>query len=78
MSKQVTERQLDQMRHALGLNYGKEMTRNNYYTDSDDLEWNDLVEKGYAVKRSGWDDESAYYHVTDEGKNIVLSEDGCI
>ncbi|MOA68743.1 hypothetical protein D3C78_1965220 [compost metagenome] len=56
------------MRHALGLNYDEKPTRNYFYTDADDKNWNDLVEKGYARKRQGWDKESAYFFVTYEGK----------
>jgi hypothetical protein len=73
MSEQnkITDSQREQMEHALGLNRDPKPTRNNYYTDADDRDWNDLVEKGYAVKRKGWDDESAYFHVTDEGKKVI-------
>lgn len=73
MSEQnkITELQREEMRHALGLDRSPEPTRNNYYSDADDKEWNDLVEKGYAIKRPGWDDESAYFHVTDEGKKLL-------
>ena len=70
----ITNVQREEMKHALGLNYGKKITRNNFYTDADDADWNDLVEKGYAVKRNGWDDESAYFHITDAGKKLILEE----
>jgi len=63
----LTDTQIEEMKHALGLNYSKTKTRNYFYTDADDREWNDLVEKGFAVKRKGWDEESAYFHVTDAG-----------
>ncbi|MNW53468.1 hypothetical protein D3C74_310300 [compost metagenome] len=67
----LTEVQREEMRHALGLNYDKKPTRNYFYTDADDSDWNDLVEKGYARKRPGWDEESAYFSVTDEGKKVL-------
>ncbi|OAB26236.1 hypothetical protein PMSD_25990 [Paenibacillus macquariensis subsp. defensor] len=73
MNDKITESQLEQMRHALGLNYSNEQTRNYFYTDANDPEWNDLVTKGYAIKRNGWDDESAYYYVSEEGKELVLA-----
>jgi hypothetical protein len=63
----LTDTQIEEMKHALGLNYSKTQTRNYFYTDADDREWNDLVEKGFAVKRKGWDEESAYFRLTDEG-----------
>lgn len=68
---QITEVQKEEMKHALGLNYDQKETRNYFYTDADDKEWNDLVEKGFARKRPGWDDESAYFSVTDEGKKML-------
>lgn len=71
MNDKTTESQREQMRHALGLNYSNEQTRNYFYTDGNDPEWNDLVDKGYASKRNGWDDDSAYYFVSEEGKKLV-------
>jgi hypothetical protein len=53
--------QASDMEHAL--NNG-----NRFYTDSNDENWNDLVEKGYATKHPGWDENSAYYRVTSKGK----------
>ncbi|MER1958834.1 MAG: hypothetical protein ABS942_15735 [Solibacillus sp.] len=41
---------------------------NRFYTESDDPIWNGLVNKGYAVKRGGWEDGMSYFIVTDEGK----------
>ncbi len=67
----LTEVQREEMRHALGLNYDDKPTRNYFYTDSDDSDWNDLVEKGYASKRLGWDEESAYFSVTEEEKKVL-------
>jgi hypothetical protein len=73
----ITDIQIDQMKHALGLNYSKTQTRNYFYSDADDPEWNDLVEKGLAVKRPSWDEESAYFHVTEKGINLLAGlEDG--
>lgn len=67
----ITETQREEIRHALGLNYSNKITRNNFYTESDDAEWNDLVEKGYATKHRGWEDDMAYFRVTDAGKEMV-------
>lgn len=71
----VTESQLEEMQHALGLNYDKKQTRNYFYTDADDREWNDLVSKGLAMKRRGWDDESAYFILTEEGIIVATSKE---
>ncbi|MCM3257121.1 hypothetical protein M3664_04900 [Paenibacillus lautus] len=73
MSEQnkITDSQRKQMEHALGLNKDPKQDRNYFYASSGNADWDDLVDKGYAVKRPGWDDESAYYHVTDEGKKLL-------
>lgn len=69
---QISEEQLRMMKHALGLNKGKEQTRNYFYTSSTHEEWNDLVRRGLAMKRSGWDDDNSYYFVTEEGKALII------
>lgn len=68
---EITDAQRDLMIHALGLNDRDESWRNYFYDDQDDPHWNDLVAKGYATKRPGWDEKSAYFLVTDEGKKIL-------
>ncbi|AQT85672.1 hypothetical protein ERICIV_00870 [Paenibacillus larvae subsp. larvae] len=70
---EITEKQREEMKHALGLNYSDEPTRNYFYTDSNDTAWNDLVKKGLARKRNGWDDESSYFHLTDKGISMVTN-----
>lgn len=68
----ITRSQENKMRHALGLNYKDKPYRNYYYlTASEDQEWNELVEKGYAEKNSGWSEGSVVYQVTDEGMNLL-------
>lgn len=69
----VTERQIKMMKHALGLNYSTEQTRNYFYCETNNPEWNDLVAKGYATKLRAWDDESAYFRVTEEGIRLIES-----
>jgi hypothetical protein len=73
MSEQnkITESQRKQMEHALGLNKDPKHGRNYFYTRANHPDWNDLVEKGLAGKRSGWDDDAAYFFVTEEGKNLL-------
>ncbi|MEK5070288.1 hypothetical protein [Sporosarcina sp. FSL K6-1508] len=65
--KLMNKMQTVDMRHAI-------KNGNRFYTDSNNKNWNDLVEKGYATKRPGWDVESAYYIPTTEGKQAL--EDG--
>jgi len=68
---EITKLQREEMEHALGLNKSPVQTRNNFYDDADDKSWNDLVEKGLARKRPGWDDESAYFIMTQEGIDLI-------
>ncbi|CAH1205776.1 hypothetical protein PAECIP111893_02415 [Paenibacillus plantiphilus] len=56
----MNKTQIDEMEHAI-------RNQNRFYTDADNKNWNDLVEKGYATKRPGWDDRSAYFCPTSEG-----------
>lgn len=72
----ISDSQREEMEHALGLNYDSKPTRNYFYTDVDDKGWNDLVTKGLAVKRPGWDDERVYFLLTESGKSMVYKEDG--
>jgi predicted transcriptional regulator len=60
----MNKNQIGDIKHALKNN-------NYFYTDSNDKDWNELVEKGFAIKMPGWDDESAYYRVTKEGKEFL-------
>lgn len=40
-----------------------------FYTYSTNTDWNDLVEKGYALKDdNGWDDGMSLYRLTESGK----------
>ncbi len=56
----MNKNQIGDMEHAI--------KNGRFYTDYDDKDWNDLVDKGYAIKRAGWDDRSAYFIPTSEGK----------
>lgn len=64
----MNKNQIGDVEHAL-------RNGNRFYTDADNKDWNDLVEKGLATKHPGWNEDSAYYRVTAEGKN-VLNETG--
>jgi hypothetical protein len=38
------------------------------YTEANDQHWNELVGKGFATKHRGWEDDMAYFRVTNENK----------
>ena len=59
------------MEHALGLSRKKKTYRNRFYTQKNDSDWDDLVDKGLAVKRKGWEDDMAYFHVTEKGAELL-------
>lgn len=62
----MNKNQIGDMEHAI-------KNQNRFYTDANDKDWNDLVDKGYATKRGGWDERSAYFCPTIEGK-VALRE----
>lgn len=62
----MNQNQIEDMEHAI-------RNQNRFYTDANDKDWNDLVAKGYATKRAGWDSESAYFIPTSEGKAALQS-----
>jgi hypothetical protein len=70
----VSEEQLKEMKHALGLDYKKRPYRNRYYCSIHNTNWNDLVEKNYAKKLQGWDSDSAYYKLTYEATKAVYGK----
>lgn len=51
---EVTEKQLDNMKHTIGLDYQKRPYRNRYYigmdNEEDEKSWMDLVDKGLAKR----------------------------
>ncbi len=64
----MNKNQVGDMEHAL--NNG-----NRFYTESDDKGWNELVDKGLATKRAGWESDMAYFIVTSEGKEALKLTD---
>ena len=44
---------------------------NRFYTDSNSKNWNELVEKGFASKHPGWEEDTAYFRLTDRGKEAL-------
>jgi hypothetical protein len=71
---EISDEQRDMMNHALGLNYKKKPCRNHSYASSDNEHWNDLVEKGLAVKIEGWEEGKSYYHITYKGAKLVYGK----
>lgn len=73
---EVSEEQLEEMRHALGLNYQKKPFRNYFFINHENKNWNDLVKKGLAIKS---DDEpnswgSIYFWLSKQGVEYVLGK----
>lgn len=60
--------QVIEMEHAL--NNG-----NRFYIESNNGNWNELVEKGLATKHLGWESDMAYFRVTNEGKEALKLTD---
>lgn len=69
--EQVSDLQLEEMKHALGLPRSKKPYRNRFYTESNDKNWDDLVQKGFATKHRGWEDDMAYFQVTNEAVQLI-------
>jgi hypothetical protein len=74
MLENVTEQQLKEMRHALGLDYKNRPYRNRYYCSTNNVNWNDLVDKELARKLPGWESDSAYYKLTFEAAKAVYGK----
>jgi hypothetical protein len=60
----MNKTQIGDMEHAL-------RNQNRFYAEANSKNWNDLVEKGYAIKRAGWEASMAYFQVTSEGKKAL-------
>jgi len=73
-SIEVTPKQLEEMKHALGLGYKKRPYRNRYYTSVHCPNWNDLVNKGLATKGGGWTNDQCYYYLTFEGAKLAFGK----
>lgn len=69
---EVSDKQRSEMSNSLGLLRSKKPYRNRFYTDRNDENWNDLVNKGLAIKGGGWDDNNCYFHLTKDGVEFIL------
>lgn len=70
----VTSAQFEKMHHALGLPRKTKPYRNYYNCDANDPDWNDLVEKGFAIKGGSWSDAKANFFVTFEASKLVYGK----
>jgi DNA-binding PadR family transcriptional regulator len=59
----INQKQAEYLEHTL--------KHKRFYADASNEEWEGLVKKGYATKGPGWDRESAYFYLTDEGKEAL-------
>lgn len=71
MVHSFTDEQVDKARHALGLTRQKVAYRN-YYSAPDDADWNDLVERGFATRRTSPVSSDFLYHLTREAAFYFL------
>lgn len=73
---EISERQKEEMKHTLGMDYKKKPYRNYFYCNKDDVNWNDLVEKGLAIKGGSWnnEDENCYFKLSKEGVEFILGK----
>lgn len=60
----MTQEELEVIRHCI--------KNGRFYTEKVDRVWNGLIEKGYAVAGGGWEEDMAYFFVTEEGKAAYL------
>ncbi|MGE7623571.1 hypothetical protein ACQKMD_11050 [Viridibacillus sp. NPDC096237] len=66
--KQLNKYQLIDMGHAL-------RNGNRFYTEANNQNWNDLVKEGFATKHPGWEENMAYFRVTEDGKKAMNLSD---
>ena len=64
----LNKTQVGNMEHAL-------WNGNRFYSESNNKDWNELVEKGFATKHPGWEEGMAYYRVSQEGKKALELSD---
>ena len=76
MWTEVTEQQKELMEHCIGLGRSKKPYRNYFFTQEDDKDWNELVNKGLADKgkKHPNDDEFIYFWLTKQGVEFILNK----
>lgn len=72
---EVTPYQLELMKHCIGLNYKKRPYRNYFCTSPNDKDWNELVDKGLAIKSNEKpNNECIYFWLSRQGVEYVLGK----
>ncbi|WP_027633453.1 hypothetical protein [Clostridium hydrogeniformans] len=72
----VSDKQLNEMRRAVGLNYSKKPYKNRFFCEKDNEAWNDLVNKGLAIKKIDlYSDNSCYFFLTKDGIELVYGNE---
>lgn len=73
---EVTDSQRDIMEHCIGLDYKKKPYRNYFCINHEDKEWNDLVNKGLAVKSSKEPESHGciYFWLSKQGVEFILNK----
>lgn len=73
---EITDSQRDIMEHCIGLNYKKKPYRNYFFINHKDKEWNDLVDKGLAIKSSKEPDTHGciYFWLSKQGVEFILNK----
>ena len=70
----LSERQLREMKHCIGLDYKKKPYRNRFYCQGDDEKWNDLVNKGLASKGSENKERHCCFWLTKRGVAYIIGK----
>ncbi len=70
---EIDEQQRKNMLHALGLDHKDKAFRNYYCCSEDHARWNNLVDKGLAIKRKSplLSKGDCYFFVTKEGADFL-------
>jgi len=68
-----SDEQSDKARHALGLGRQKVAYRNHYACYEADPDWEDLVKRGFATKRTSAISPDIIYHVSEEARHFFTN-----
>jgi hypothetical protein len=73
---EVTEYQFKLMQHCIGISKNKRPYRNFFFTQENDTNWNQLAEKGLAIKgiEHPNNDEYIYFWLSKQGVEFVLKK----
>ena len=73
---EVTNYQLELMQHCIGVGRKEKPYRNYFFTQETDRNWNELVEKGLAIKgtKKPNNDEFIYFWLSKQGVEFVLGK----